>query len=314
MTKIIARTASALLSLGALSASAAAHIVLDNDRAEAGGYYTGAFRIGHGCDGSATTTLKVTMPEGLVTVRPQPKPGWTVTIEKAKLPTPIKGEGGRQITERVASITWAGRLDPDYFDEFGISTKLPAEAGTLYFPAVQTCEAGSIAWTDIPAAGQAWHDVPHPAPVLVVAAGHEGHGGHGDHASAAATIGSLSLQSPWIRAAAGGNGAAYVTIANGGGEADQLVAVGGDVAGAIEIHDMTMQGEVMQMRKLDALDVPAGGTAELSPGGAHIMLIGLKGPLRDGQSVTLSLSFAKAGKVDVVFPVRAAAGGEHDHH
>lgn len=312
MTKFATASLIAAGLLG-LAPAAQAHIVLDQPKAEAGTYYASAFRVGHGCDGSATTKLTITMPESLVTVRPQLKPGWTITIEKAKLAAPIQGEGGKAITERVASITWEGRLDPDYFDEFGVSTKLPAEPGTLYFPAVQTCEAGSIAWTDIPASGQAWHDVAHPAPVLDVAAAVGGHA-----APSQAVVGTLSVTDAWIRASAGGNGAAYATITNSGGEADRLVAVKGDLADAIEIHEVAMADGVMQMRAVDGLDVPAGGSAELKPGGYHIMMIGLKGPLKDGTVAKLTLAFAKAGELALDMPVRtgpAKAGGDHhDHH
>ena len=159
---ILAASALALAAAGA----AQAHIVLSPDHAPAGGYYAVAFRVSHGCDGSPTTALRVEVPAAVLTAKPQPKPGWTLQIERESLATPVKGEGGRAITQRVKAITWTGRLPDDEFDTFGITVKLPAGAAPLYFPAVQTCEAGATRWTDIPAPGQAWHAVPHPAPVL----------------------------------------------------------------------------------------------------------------------------------------------------
>lgn len=164
----------------ALTAAANAHIVLAEPEAEAGSYYAGAFRVGHGCDGKATTSVEIAIPDGILTARPRPKPGWTIAVKTAPLAEPVTVEGGRQIAERTASIVWTGELPPDQFDEFEILMKLPAGEGTIYFPVVQNCGDDAVAWTDIPAAGQAWHDVPHPAPVLNLhaAAGHAGHAGH----------------------------------------------------------------------------------------------------------------------------------------
>ena len=164
-----------------LSAAASAHIVLADPEAEAGSYYAGAFRVGHGCDGKATTSVEIEIPDGILTARPRPKPGWTIAVKTAPLAEPVAAEGGRQITERTVSIAWSGELSPDQFDEFEILMKLPAGEGPIYFPVVQTCGGDAVAWTDIPAAGQAWHDVPHPAPVLtlIAPAGHDGHAGHG---------------------------------------------------------------------------------------------------------------------------------------
>ena len=147
-------------------AAAQAHVVFSRTDARPGGYYAGALRVSHGCDGSPTTAVTVTIPEGVAVAKPQPKPGWSVRIERAPLASPVPGEGGRMLTERVAAITWSGRLPEDEFDEFGLMLKLPDRAGPLYFPVVQTCGQGQVRWTDIPTPGQAWHDVPHPAPVL----------------------------------------------------------------------------------------------------------------------------------------------------
>jgi uncharacterized protein YcnI len=162
------RVLTVLAALAATSAAlpASAHIVLAEPQAKPGAYYAGFFRLSHGCGASPTTAIRIEMPEGVVMAKPQPKPGWTVSVDKTPLPKPVPGEGGAMLTERVTAITWRGRLGPDEFDQFGIMMKLPQAEGSLYFPTMQTCEAGGQRWTDIPAAGQAWHDVPHPAPVL----------------------------------------------------------------------------------------------------------------------------------------------------
>jgi uncharacterized protein YcnI len=156
-----------LAGLGLLAATpVAAHIVLAEPMAAPGAYYAGFFRVSHGCDGSPTTAVRIEIPASVAMARPQPKPGWSLSVEKTPLPRPVKGEGGKLMTERVSAITWKGRLGAEEFDQFAIMLKLPADTGLLYFPTVQTCEAGEQRWTDIPAEGQAWHDVPRPAPVL----------------------------------------------------------------------------------------------------------------------------------------------------
>ncbi len=153
-----------------LTGSAArAHIVMTNTQAAPGSGYVGALRVSHGCaGGSATTAITVTLPAGVNSAKPQPKPGWTVILEREPLATPIRGEGGQTMTQRVKSITWTGRLSDDQFDEFGMSITLPQASGLLYFPTVQRCEAGENRWTDIPAAGAKWTSVPRPAPVITL--------------------------------------------------------------------------------------------------------------------------------------------------
>jgi uncharacterized protein YcnI len=142
---------------------ASAHVVLAPAQATAGAYYAGAFRVSHGCSGSPTVALTVAIPAGVSVAKPQPKPGWTLRIERAPLPAPVKGEGGRSVAERVTSITWRGRLPDDEFDEFGVMMKLPDTPSTLYFPAVQTCESGENRWVEIPAPGRPRPAYPAPA-------------------------------------------------------------------------------------------------------------------------------------------------------
>ena len=91
-----------------------------------------------------------------------------------------------------------------------------------------------------------------------------------------------------------------------------------DIAGDTQIHEMAMQGDVMKMRPLaDGLEIPAGKTVVLAPGGFHIMFMGLKQTLVEGETITVTLTFEKAGTVDVVLPIEAAAAdaptAEHAH-
>ncbi len=86
------------------------------------------------------------------------------------------------------------------------------------------------------------------------------------------------------------------------------------VAARVEVHEMKMDGNVMQMRQLkDGLEVPAGGTAELAPGGTHLMFIGITQPLKQGDMVPVTLEFAKAGKVEVQFMVGPANATSMEH-
>jgi copper(I)-binding protein len=105
-------------------------------------------------------------------------------------------------------------------------------------------------------------------------------------------------------AESGGTSAAYLTITNSGGTADALVKVESDVANSVELHTMTMANNVMMMSPVDKIDVPANGKAELKPGGFHVMLIGLKHDLKEGDVVKLTLTFQNAGKIEVEAPVR----------
>lgn len=157
-----------------LPAAAQAHIVFAEPQAAAGSYYAGFLRVSHGCGAAGTVSIRVEIPAGVVSARPQPKPGWTLAVEHAPLATPIKGEGGAVITERISAITWTGALPADQFDQFGIMMKLPDAPGALYFPTVQRCTSGSNDWVHLPASPEAWHTTKNPAPMLLLTAP-EGH-------------------------------------------------------------------------------------------------------------------------------------------
>ena len=149
-------------------AAASAHVVFADAKAAAGSTVVSALRIGHGCNGSATVSLRVEIPDSVMAARPQAKPGWTIAIERTPLKTPMPGEGGKMQTDRVSAITWTGDLPDDEFDDFVMQVKLPKAAGPVYFPATQVCRSGRADWRDIPVAGQA---SAHPAPVLMLTDG-----------------------------------------------------------------------------------------------------------------------------------------------
>lgn len=108
--------------------------------------------------------------------------------------------------------------------------------------------------------------------------------------------------------------AGYMRITNGDGEARRLVSGSTAVAERVEIHTMSMDGGVMRMRPLpDGLAIAAGETVELKPGGLHLMLVGLKRPLVQGESVPLTLLFDGGLAVETTLAVRAMGGGGHEH-
>lgn len=131
-------------------------------------------------------------------------------------------------------------------------------------------------------------------------------------------IGSLEIEHPWARATPGGAtvGGGYLVVKNSGATPDRLVSVASPVAGRVEIHEMAMTNGVMTMRPLpDGLAVPAGGSVALKPGSYHIMFMGLKQPLKEGEMVEGTLTFEKAGALPVKFKVEpvGAGGAGHDH-
>jgi copper(I)-binding protein len=121
--------------------------------------------------------------------------------------------------------------------------------------------------------------------------------------AALAQTGQLEVSNAWARAtpAKAETGIAYLTIRSP--TADRLLSVSSPVAKKAELNSMEMSGMVMKMRPLAALDIPAGQPVTLKPGGDHIMLMGLNGPLREGQSFPLTLTFEKAGAREVTVAV-----------
>ena len=120
--------------------------------------------------------------------------------------------------------------------------------------------------------------------------------------------GDLVITQAWSRATPGGAKIAggYLTIENKGSAADRLIGAAVDVAGKVEVHEMSMKDGVMTMRPLDkGLAIEPGKTVKLAPGGYHLMLMDLKGPLKQGDKVPVTLEFEKAGKVKLSLDVQA---------
>lgn len=146
--------------------SAAAHVVLDPRTAQTGSYFRGAFRVGHGCDGSATVAITVNLPEGVRGAKPMPKPGWTIERRVEKLAKPYSAHG-KTVTEDVVAITWRGGSLPDeFFDEFAVQMQLPETSDPIWFKVLQRCEKGENDWSMVPATGTSTRGLKSPAALL----------------------------------------------------------------------------------------------------------------------------------------------------
>jgi periplasmic copper chaperone A len=150
-----------------VASPAGAHITLENRQATPASYYKAVFAVPHGCAGSPTVKIRVQIPEGVIAVKPMPKPGWSVETVKGKYSTSYQLHGAT-ITEGVREVTWSGgKLADDNYDEFVLATFLTASLKpntTLYFPVVQECEQGTSRWIEIPQEGKPAHDSKSPAP------------------------------------------------------------------------------------------------------------------------------------------------------
>lgn len=143
-------------------------------------------------------------------------------------------------------------------------------------------------------------------------------------AAALAQSNTIKIEKPWTRATAPGAavGGGFATIRNSGKSADRLVSAASPVSASVELHEMAMDKDVMKMREVKGMEVPAGGVLELKPGSYHLMFINLKAPLKQGDKVPVTLKFEKAGEVKVDLAVESLGassagatghGGAHKH-
>jgi len=149
---------------------ASAHVTLEQQQAPVGSSYKGVMRVPHGCEGAATTSIRMRIPEGVIGVKPMPKPGWQLNIVSGKYTKPYTLRGAK-VTEGVTELSWSGGKLPDaYYDEFVFTSVLAEElepGKTLHFPVVQECEKGIHRWIEIPKDGGGHGEGgPEPAPGL----------------------------------------------------------------------------------------------------------------------------------------------------
>ena len=193
---------------------------------------------------------------------------------------------------------------------FVVRGVLPTSAQTLYFPVHQTCDVGQADWVQIPASAQATEKLEFPAARLDVLPDN---------------VAAIDVRDPWVRATVAGQSGtgAFLTLQAPQGE--RLIAVKSPAAGVVEIHEMRMDNDVMRMRAIPALELPAGEQVKLAPGGFHLMMMDLKQPITAGQTLgfTLTLEDAKGKRREKQIEAQVRAGatasqGEdhsaHEHH
>ena len=130
--------------------------------------------------------------------------------------------------------------------------------------------------------------------------------------------GDIHIMKPWSRPLppVSVNGAAYMTLVNKGNAPDRLLSISTPAARKAELHNHTMEGGMMKMRPVGALEISPGDRTVLQPGGLHVMLMGLTEPLVDGNSFPLTLDFEHAGSIEVkvmIFEPGEAGHGDMTH-
>jgi periplasmic copper chaperone A len=323
----------AALSIIASQSSAFAHITLATGETRANTYYKAVLQVPHGCDGQATQSIRVQIPEGVISVKPMPKPGWTLNITRGAYAKTYQSHG-KAVTEGPKEIVWSGgSLSDDNYDEFVFTSFISGDfqpGQTVHFPTVQKCASGEMNWAEIPAAGQSPHSLKAPAPGVRIATetttmAEMDHGGmdHMHMSAPAATggeavkVGDLVVTSPWARATPGGAKIAggYLKITNNGKTPDRLIKVTSGISDRVEVHEMSMADGVMKMRALpEGLTIKPGETVELKPGGFHMMFMDIKQPLKQGDTMKATLTFEKAGSVDVKFDVGGIGANSEPAH
>lgn len=129
------------------------------------------------------------------------------------------------------------------------------------------------------------------------------------------SVGNITVEHPWSRATAAvaKSGGAFMMLKNSGTTTDRLISVASPIAKMTHLHQTIMENDVMKMRPVKAIEVPAGGMAELKPGSFHVMFMGLKQQLVEGEMFPLTLTFENAGSVEImVYISEAGAMGEMD--
>ena len=130
-------------------------------------------------------------------------------------------------------------------------------------------------------------------------------------------LGSLTINHPWSRATPKGATVAggYLKITNTGTTPDRLVSGASEIAKRFEVHEMSMDGGVMKMRELkNGVEIAPGATVEFKPGSYHVMFVDVAKPFAKGDRVKATLTFEKAGKIDVEFAVTDIGGSPKDEH
>lgn len=294
MTIILRTTArlAVLVSVCGLLTPAFAHISLRQPVADAGTAYRAVLRVAHGCGAFATTAIAVQLPAGFSDVRPEPRAGWTLLRRENQ----VRWTAESKDAELPSSAT----------GEFIVNGKLPATPGPLWLNVHQVCEQGRVDWSQRPAHGTLTAGLNAPAVLLLVQA-----------------PSAVVVEEAWVRPSVSGQQGTGGYMKLTARDSLRLVGASSPVAGVAEVHEMKMDGEVMTMRAVRALDLPAGKTVVLAPGGLHLMLMDLSQPLLTGSSVPLTLVLQDSRGVErrvqtrllvsPSAPVTAASTDAHKH-
>ncbi|MBY5699114.1 copper chaperone PCu(A)C [Rhizobium leguminosarum] len=316
----------ALLSVTAF-ASAEAHVTFLDREAKQESTILATLQVPHGCDSKATTEVRVKLPEGFVFAKPQPKAGWELEVIKGDYQKTYDNHGDKVKTGAI-EVRWKnGNLSDDFYDTFVIQGKVSGvEAGSsLAFPVTQMCGDMVEAWDQVAKEGGDAHGMKSPAPLLKVVAGEDHGHDHDDMAGmdmsamsgaaapAGETVkaGDLEISGGFAKAMLPGQpvGGGFFTVKNNSQADDRLVSVSSPAAGEVQIHEMVTKDNVMRMRQLkDGIAIAAGETVKLEPGNLHLMFQKVKTPFKQGDTVPVTLTFEKAGKVDLVLQVLSAQG------
>ena len=287
-TTLKTATACALL---AGTAAAFAHVTLPRGGVTVGSDYSAAFRVGHACEGAkATTGLAVRLPKGFLLSDAQARKGWKLDVQKNA------GDGEVRWTAESPQAA----LPASERAEFVLRGKVPGTPGPLWFKVLQTCDVGSIDWAEVPASGSSTAGLKSPAARLdVVAQG----------------VATVDVRDGWVRQSVPGQSGTGAFMKLTAPTGARLVGITTPAAGVAEVHEMKMEGDTMKMRELPGgLELPAGQTVELKPGGYHVMMMDLKQALAKGSTVPVTLRFEDAkgqkSSLDLNLPVGAPAGAD----
>ena len=295
-------TSLAILTAMLACSAAQAHVVLPAGGANVGSNYDAAFRVGHACkDAKATTAIEVELPKSFQFKEAVARNGW-------KLATPKAGAQGGTVRWEAESA--ASALQANEKTAFVVRGVLPSTAQTLHFPVHQICDVGRADWAQIPTAANANEKLEFPAARLDVLPDN---------------VAALDVRDAWVRAAVAGQSGTGAFMALQAPQGAKLVAVRSAAAGVVEIHEMKLENDVMKMRAIPSLDLPAGEQIKLAPGGLHLMMMDLKQPITAGQTLGFTLTLEDANgkrrERQIEAQVRSGAGagqgdghGAHQHH
>lgn len=283
MISILSRAALAAATVSVFAAPAFAHMTFQNGTSAPGESFRGVLILPHGCDGAPTDRVRVNIPQGFADVQAEAKEGWTLDAGEGH----IEWSGGSVADDAVETFAFTGTFAED------------AHEVDIVFPVEQYCGDVALGWDPVVSLGEGGADA------------------HA-HAQDGVTVGDLMISGAFTRATLPNApvGGGYVTITNTGDEADRLLDAQSSFSPDVQIHEMAVVNDVMQMSQLpDGLEIPAGETVTLEPGGLHLMFMDISQPFVEGETVPVTLSFERAGDVEIELAVQAfGASGMSSGH